>query len=226
MIGITGYTTTICAMAYIDNKLNPINIAVKLGLDYIDTEPYVQAVAHERIDFMMHEIFKNSILVSRHNEMRDELYDLMDNQIVECWDDPWDQLIAIMFYLKISSVLDQKIYLTFISLQCDLVEGLEFTFSGEELLGGHVSDGDDWINELAKVGFDKCWYHRNDLTTSDYIQELAGDDEHEEGELYIAKMNLKWEEIGLGWKKPADLETQVNKKKTNNIKQFVPKIVK
>lgn len=190
-----------------ESELLPVKVDLKIGLNFDDVNPYHQAIALERIRFTINKLFQNSIFASRTNPVINQLKELTKTPIIECWDEPWDQFIALLIYYKLSAILESKGFVDFINVSGDTINNdLEFTYYSE-MLNTELTDIDsDWIK---KQQLKSLWYHRPDTTLNE--------DEDSGG--------LTWQMLGLLWDKnppdPAD-----TKLKTNNVSKFKPRIIK
>lgn len=192
----------------IEKEIIPLNLDIKLGFSFGSTNPHYQAIALERVRTLLNVIFNNSILINRENELCNKLKEMTSTPIIECWDEPWDQFIAIIIYYKLSAILEDKAFIEFINISGDsLCDDLEYTYYAD-MIDNELSDDDlDWLN---KHRLKSVWYHRSDTSINE-------DNNKEE---------LTWEMYGLPW--DAD-KKEIKKNYVNNIrpfKPFKPKIVK
>jgi len=134
------------------------------------------------------------------------LKELTSTPIVECWDEPWDQFIALMVYYKLSAVLDDKGHIEFLNIRGDSIsEDLEYTYYAD-MLNSDITECDlEWMKEKD---IKTLWYHRADTSINE------NNDPSE----------MSWDMLGLVWDKPPTRPDPIGAK--NNIKQFTPKIIK
>jgi len=198
----TIFQTGLQLTTVMESEFLPLSIDLKVGLIFPETDPYHEAVALERVRFILMLAFNDTILINRNSDILDKLKDITATPILECWDEPWDQFIALMIYYKLSAILEDKGFVDSINIAANTGDGLEYTYFGDELNDIMV---DDDMEYAKSIGEKLLWYNRNDLSVNNF-----------------APVELTWEMIGLTW----DKKKSKKQKEVNNIKQFTPKIIK
>ena len=185
-----------------EKEILPLCIDLKVGLVFPDTDPYHQAIALERVRFILGLAFNGTIMINRNSDILDKLKDITPTPILECWDEPWDQFIALMVYYKLTAILEDKGFVDSINIAANTGDGLEYTYFGDELNDEMIDDDLEYAKSINKT---LLWYNRNDLSINDFEE-----------------VDLTWENIGLTWEKK---KTKKTTKYIDNIKHFTPKIV-
>lgn len=200
----TIFKASIHVTTVIENEILPLKVDLKLGLTFDGTAPYHQAIALERVRYLINSVFGNSIFCNRQNKLCQELKALTNTRIAECWEEPWDQFIALMVYYKVTAILEGNGFVDFIRISGDSIShDLEYMYY-TDMLSNELSDDDyNWMKEYK---LESLWYHRADTSCNeDNAPEMA------------------WETLGLSWDKP---DSQLKVTGGNNIKKFIPKIIK
>lgn len=203
----TIFKASINITTLMESEILPAKVNLKIGLNFDDANPYHQAIAMERIRYIINTSFQDSVFASRTNPVMYKLKELIKTPIAECWDEPWEQFIALLVYYKISAILELKGHIDFINVSGDtLSDDLEYTYYAD-MLNTELTDIDlDWIK---KKQLKSLWYHRADTT-------LNEDEDSAE---------LTWQMLGLLWEKiiPDPTDPKVRK---NNVSKFKLKIIK
>jgi len=204
----TIFKSSITITTLMETEILPLKVDMKIGLNFDDTDPYHQAIALERVRYTINLLFNDAIFGSRKNELLPKLKEITSTRVVECWDEPWDQFIAIMIYYKISAVLQDKGHIDFINITGDSIsDDLEYTYYAD-MLHGSITDEDlDWMRAEK---LDSLWYHRADTTVNE-------DDD---------SMEPSWEMLGLVWTKTAEKPLSSETNNIRHISKFTPKIIK
>lgn len=202
----TIFKSSIIITTIIEDEIFPLKVDLKIGLSFDKVNPYHQGIAMERIRYTINILFQDSIFVNRRNKLGQKLKSLTNTRIIECWDEPWDQFIALLVYYKITSILEDKGHVEFINISGDNVSNdLEYTYYSD-MIDSLITDDDlDW---MKKKQLKSLWYHRSDTS----INEDNNQSEH------------TWALLGLLWEKPH--KPKPIKIKTNNVSQFKPRIIK
>lgn len=125
----TIFKASINITTVMDTEILPLPVDLKIGLSFNDIDPYHQAIALERVRYTINILFQASIFCSRQNKLCQQIKELTTTPVAECWDDPWDQFIAILIYYKLSAVLEGKGHVEFINISGDTIsDDLQYTY--------------------------------------------------------------------------------------------------
>lgn len=201
----TIFKSSITITTLMETEILPLKVDMKIGLNFDDIDPYHQAIALERVRYTINVLFNDAIFGSRKNPLLLAIKDITSTRVAECWDEPWDQFIAIMIYYKISAVLQEKGHIDFINISGDSIsDDLEYTYYADMLHSALSEEDVAWM-ETEKLK--SIWYHRDDTS----VNEDADSSE------------LSWETLGLIWDKTTLIPCA---SETNNVRKFTPKIIK
>jgi hypothetical protein len=200
----TIFKASIAITTVMESEILPLNVDLKIGLNFDGTDPYHQAIALERVRYLINAVFQNSIFCNRRNQLCKELKPLVHTRTVECWEEPWDQFIALMVFYKVTAILEGKGHVDFIRISGDTIShDLEYMYYTDMLSNDLSEDDLAWMIEHK---LESLWYHRSDTSVNeDNAPELT------------------WKQLGLMWEKP---DNEVKVTGGDNIKQFTPKIIK
>ena len=163
----TIFKASINITTVMDTEILPLQVDLKIGLSFNDIDPYHQAIALERVRYTINILFQDSIFCSRQNKLCQQIKELTTTPVAECWDDPWDQFIAILIYYKLSAVLEGKGHVEFINISGDTIsDDLQYTYYAD-MLNNEMTDIDlCWLAELQKKTptVTALRYHRSDTT--------------------------------------------------------------
>ena len=204
----TIFKSTISITTVMETEILPLSVRLKIGLGFSDADPYHQAIALERIRYVINIMFNDSIFGSRTNDLVHVLKSLTTTPVVECWDEPWDQFLAIMVYYKVTAILENVGYVDSISISGDTInEDLEYMYFAEQLDSAVLDDDIAWMKEHK---LESLWYHRSDTTVNEDMKDPSA---------------FSWKTLGLTWDKPAP-NNQIVVTGGSNVKPFTPKIIK
>ena len=208
----TVLNATIIITTVMESEICPTKFNIKIGLDFEDADPYHHAIGIERIRYLLNMVFNRSIFIDRNNPMLDSLKKMTSTRVAECWDDPWDQFVALMVMFKSQAVLEGKGIVDFVRVTGDSGDDLEHTYYADAI-SYELGDEDFlWLAEKQKKQKDlkTLWYHRSDMSLN---EDYAQFQEH-------------WDILGLDWDKTKNAgDPGPSEPITNNIRQFKPKIV-
>ena len=200
MINDTMFTTSITVTNVVEREISPLNIDVELNLIFGIADPYHQAIGLERVRFFLNNILHKAIICGRDNEIISDLYGITDTRIVECWDDPWDQFIALMIFYKVTAILEGAATVEYIKVSAKtLAEDLGFTYYAKDFSDEMLAA--DW----SKTDKGSVWYHRPDTTINENTD-----------------LEMTWRMLGMDWSEDANDPESTSP----NVKKFTPKIIK
>lgn len=199
----TPFMTTV--MSY--DNIVPNTYEVCLGISPTTNNIDHQNIGFERIKFFLRNICQNSVLVSIHNDNFESLKKLTNSRIMTLPDEPSDQLLVVLLFHKINSVIGKYFDCDYIILE---------SFQGENIKYQYDSDYDSsFIDE--KIYFTRelrekksPWWYRNDTTITDSFKDMSIEQE------------FTWAELNLSYNRKKKKEI---KGKIVNLKQFSPKVI-
>jgi hypothetical protein len=176
------YPIKFSASIWYDGQLRINTYNVRLWLLTNTISPNDHNIAIDRIKYFVHGRLDSSIFIS--DEHRDQIQALHASgvRVTSFPGEPIDQMIGIMLYCKLTSIMEGRLLLGEVEISSELSEGIVYMHNEEEILGPYEDEG---------------WWHNPDLTQCD--TELLGD----EKVMSLAK-SIIWRELGLNW---ADVES-------------------
>lgn len=150
-----------------------INLSMMVETDIVRE----QSIAMDRIEYFLHHVFENSILLSDKESEVIEKYKLANLQTILLPDDPYDQIIGMVLLLKMNSILEGRLVITDLTIESKCSEGVRF----------HI------ISEIAETLYgDEGWWTVNSLRIND-LENLK--------ENKVVKLfENEWASLGLTWK--------------------------
>lgn len=135
-------------------QIFPNTYTVKLNMLTGTENRTHQNVALHRVAFFVNEIFNQSLLISINNPIVTKLSKLIkDSQIIKLPDDPYDQIIGMILFDKLSAIAEEKLLFESILIGSHITPELFYTVDDFEIF------------ELENV--EKPWWERSDLTVTD-----------------------------------------------------------
>lgn len=206
----TIFKSSINITTVMESEILPLQVDLKIGLSFDETDPYHQAIALERVRYTINVLFQDSIFGSRKNDLCHQLKELTSTRVAECWDEPWDQFIALLVYYKLTAILEGKGAVEFINISGDTIsDDLQYTYYAD-MLNNEISDDDlMWLSKLQQElpELKTLWYHRSDTSINEDNN----------------PMEMSWETLGLTWNRKPPVDPTTNK---DNIRKFEPKLIK
>ena len=198
MINDTIFNASINVTTVVEREIFPLAVQVEIGLIFGDADPFHQAVGLERVRFFLNNILNQAIICSRENPISSELKGLTDTRVVDCWDDPWDQFIALMIHFKVTAILEGAATIDYIKVSGNsIASDLDFKYYTKDFPSTMIGSDED-------VPPQELWYHRPDTTVNEETD-----------------LEMTWKMIGMGWEQEETPAPHIN-----NIKKFTPKIIK
>jgi len=197
----TDFLTTLA----LEDELIPNGYSLKIELIPNTKHVEEQAIALERLRVFCETIVSGSILSSFENKNLEKLMETYVTNVMFLPDDPYDQLFTIILHSKLSAILEQRCFITNMSLSSTM-GNLEYVFDSETF------EYPDILTEDILPG--KCaWWGRPDISTMDIIIE-------KDDELSIHDQEFNWEHIGLTWDGDKEKEGKII-----DVKKFKPKVI-
>jgi len=147
-----------------------------------------QNVAMDRIKYLTHEVFQNSVFINENEIAVIKKYIDAGLKVSIIPEDPYDQIIALLLMLKINSVCENRILVSKIILTSDLSDGVRFSEDVETAQQMFLKNG--WWNEFNPS-----------LTCTGKTKNKK--------EKVVKLINNEWNDVGLIWKdrkeKPSEI---------------------
>ena len=157
-------------------------------LDYeIDTDDvYFKDIAMQRLDFMIHEKFNNSVWTNFGNSWCNEFYNRMNTFMITLPEDPYDSLIAAAAMLKAQAITRGA----FVIHGCTIISKLGYAV--ENVIDiDETDDLVDSVNDQTMLNGEP-WFLREDAGFTDILH-------YEGGHAKIVKELEPWSMYNLNW---------------------------
>jgi len=158
-----------------------------------------QNVALERIKFFLNECLQHSVIVDQNDTDAIEKFTEAGMRVCTLPEEPYDQIIGIMLYVKLNKIVEGRLVITDINVTSSMSDGVSCCYSEDENIGPFTSKG-WWSNVSPKI---------NDITTSNKNKKI----------LKIAKNKITWDDLFLGWqtKDLVIVEKQTDSQSTSEV---------
>lgn len=169
------------AGVYFENKINLNLFDINMSM-VVDTESFEdQNVANGRLNYFFHDVIEDCMFVNEKNTtIIDKLIDL-GSTVCTLPDDPWDQVIGVVMFKKINSILEGRIILTDLLIGSKLGGGVKFDLMDEE---------------LTDMCIDKKWYNQPFPNINDVHNQKTG-------KKVVSLFKENWSKVNLNWKENA-----------------------
>lgn len=191
----------------VDKDIIPNKYDVTVELLTNTSDAFQQNVAFDRMKVFCNNVLHSSVLVSIDNPLIQTLLDDFDTNIIIFPDDPYDQILSITLFSKLSAIMEGRMIINNLSLSSYQGSNLKYTFNLDEYEYPPVLNIGMLAGELP-------WWKRSDMSAMDIITK------DDSGEYKLEKQDLNWEHINLLW------DSNVQKEgKIIQINKFKPKII-
>jgi len=130
----------------------------------VTADNHQQNIAYERVKHMTHYIFEDAILISRdHGKLTQ--YQQTDARVIVLPDEPVDQIMGMMLYLKFNAVMENRIVVTDVEISSVQGDNMGYLHShGENLSTGLSQIG--WWMDAGPTWYDMPVTHTRDKVVS------------------------------------------------------------
>jgi len=138
----------IAGMVY-ENDFAANQYIIDLDLLTVSDDADQQNTAYDRMKFWMHAVFEDSILISEHSE-RLAAWGDTGCRVLALPEEPVDQIIGIMLYLKLNSIMENRMVVTGVEISSAQGDNTVYVHSHGEALGVLANSG--WWTDSRP-----CW---------------------------------------------------------------------
>ena len=143
-----------------------------------------QNVAYERMKYWIHEVMQDSILINEDNDLIDNLAQ-MDARVLAMPNEPVDQLVGIMLYLKLNAIMEDRMLVTDVEICSSQGDFTTYLHNMKENIG----------SDLAKEG----WWSDSKPTWESVRS-------RDQGKVVNLGRVTEWKIYDLDWKDPTEAE--------------------
>ena len=152
----------------------------------VTADNHEQNIAYERVKHMTHHIFEDAILISRDHDKLTQ-YQHTGARVIVLPDEPVDQIMGMMLYLKFNAVMENRMVVTDVEISSVQGDNMGYLHShGENLSTGLSQDG--WWVDAGPT-----WYDMPTIHTQDKVVSLNARPE--------------WTDHGLAWTDATDKQS-------------------
>lgn len=149
---------------------------------------YEQNIALQRAKHFFNESIDNVIFIRENDSERIEKLNEMGFKICPLPEEPFDQIIGIVMFTKLNSILEDRLIVTDVHIASDMCDGVSYLHSMEENLGPFTAKG--WWNDNSPI--------ISNLTTIGKGKKI----------IKLNKKQFNWDELNLGF--------EIDKTQNNN----------
>ena len=121
---------------------------VMLSMLTVSTDHDEQNIAYERMKYWVNRVLYDSVLISETSE-RLSAYQSTGQRLVILPEEPVDQLVGMMLYLKLNAVMENRMVVTGVELSSEVGENMIYSHAVSENLGPLQFDG--WWSDARPV---------------------------------------------------------------------------
>lgn len=129
-------------------EINHYDLTINMLTNTVDT--YEQNVAFDRIKYWIHNIVDSSVFINQDNELV-TAFQQTSQRVLILPDEPYDQIIELMMFVKLDAIVEGKMIITDIRLSSTLGDNMFYLHNEEESVGPFSSDG--WWTLLTPQWF-------------------------------------------------------------------------
>lgn len=175
---------------YFENKLTLSNYDIQLSMSVETDSIREQNIAMDRIKYMIHEGFCNSIFIHDSEKKVIENYLNADLKICTIPSEPYDQILTLLLLIKLNAITEGRLVINYISLTSDLSDGVTFEY-------------DDTIFEVGIPFSDSGWWAESTSNIS-YIPVNP-----KKEKIVKLRKSHDWAILGLDWKEKTKNTTEI-----------------
>ena len=146
-----------------------------------------QNIAYERMKFFVHSLLDDCILISEQSPLLPQ-YQKTGARVIVLPDEPVDQVVGMMLYLKLNAIMENRIVVTDVELWSKAGDSVSYLHSVGESLGPLVQSG--WWTDPRPV----C---------------LSPGDKSSQGKIVNLDRIPEWRDHGLEWDQESESENSV-----------------
>ena len=166
--------------------INHYDVTINIITNTVDT--YEQNIAFDRIKYWLHDVVGNGVLIGHESSLLDA-YGQTGQRVIALPDLPYDQIVELMLYTKISAIVEDRMIITDIKLSSSMGDNVCYLYSDDESIGPFENDG---------------WWS---LSTPHYTSVSK----NKKKVVSLTKVQ-SWDAVGLSWDADADADAEVDDK--------------
>ena len=132
------------AGVFFENRLHMNNYAIRVNMITNTSDGECINVARDRMKWFVRGHLQNSVFLIQENKEKIKDFTSAELPVITFPEEPIDQIVGLMLYCKINSIMERYIIVTDIEVSSDIGDGCWFPHSQEESVGPFSHDG--WWN--------------------------------------------------------------------------------
>ena len=181
------YDLEFLAGVYYDDCLQLNSYEVSMNLLTKTKDSASTNIAMERLKAFVHGVLESTVFINQANMERAEFLQLGGCNVTTLPEEPVDQIIGMMLYSKLDSVMEGRMTVTQLKLSSELGENVTYFQTDNETIGPFAQKG---------------WWNSAEPSVSD---------SKDGGKIVSIKGTTTWQLLGLDW---GDKEEEENKGNT------------
>lgn len=171
---------------YYENRYIINQYSVTLTMDVMTDSIREQNIAMDRLKYFLYEVVDSAVFIHDKESKVIEKYHSAGMKICTVPEEPYDQIITVLLYYKLNSIMEGKLHISSIQLDSILSDGVGFM----------------WEEESPTVPYGMGWWTESSISMCDKI---VGKKEK------IVKLVKKcdWSSLGLDWKEKESKHTEI-----------------
>lgn len=160
-----------------ENRFSVNRYTIDLDLLTVSEDHEQQNIAYDRMKFWIYRVLQDSILISENSEMLGKWAET-GARILAVPEEPVDQVIGIMLYLKLNCIMENRIVVTGVEISSAEGDETVYVHNHGEALGVMSQDG--WWTDLRP-----CW--------------ILPQTNKNHGKIVTLDRSPEWADHDLGW---------------------------
>ena len=130
----------------------------------VTSDNHEQNIAYERVKYITHYIFEDAIMIA-HNHPKLTQYQQTDARVIVLPDEPVDQIMGMMLYLKFNAVMENRMVVTDVEISSVQGDNMGYLHSHGENLSAGLSQAGWWV-DAGPTWYDIPVKHTRDKVVS------------------------------------------------------------
>lgn len=159
---------------FYDKYIFPSIVEVKADLLFYDEDEYPETfdIAIAKMNYWIDNVVDDSVIFAKDNKWACKSFiGKVSNDIVLCYEEPSDDVLAILLKAKLNTLAGSAFEVGFIEIKSTNNDGVNFIFSGNSHF--HLPEMKDWIGKHTY--FSVPWWYRNDASSLDVVPRKNAD---------------------------------------------------
>jgi len=171
------YDLDFLAGVYYEDRLQMNRYTVSLNLLTKTKDSASTNIALDRAKAFVHEALESTVFINQANVERAEFMQMMGIRVTTLPQEPVDQIVGMMLYYKLNSVMEDRMTVTGLDIASSLGDNVWYQHDEDDLSGPFAEDG---------------WWYRASM------QHESIERDPEQGNI-VKVMSTGWYELDLEW---------------------------